>query len=646
MTTTPPLLGGRYEVVGLLGHGGMAEVYRGVDTRLGRPVAIKVLRADLARDSNFLGRFRREAQSAAGLNHPSIVAIYDSGEDSTTDLRGGAVPLPYIVMEVVEGETLRERLTREQTVSPDEAARLTEGVLSALDYSHRMGIVHRDIKPGNVMVTTKGEVKVCDFGIARAVSDSSSTMTQTQAVIGTAQYLSPEQAQGQPVDARSDLYSTGCLLFELLAGRAPFIGDSPVSVAYQHVGQQPQPPSIFEEGIPASFDTVTLHALVKDRDRRYQSAVQFRADVAAARTGRPLSAEAAGTAAAAQASAAGVTTLLGAAGAAGGATTLDDAAMSAGAGVGAGGVGVEDGGPDEPDARPDPGSVPAGGTPEEAGRRRRGPASALIILAVVAALVLVGIAGRALYRQAQGPTEVAVPRVVGSMVDAARATLVGQKFVVDVTTVTNDSAPAGQVVKQTPDGAATAAQGSTVFLDVSSGPGQVTVPDVSGLSQAAATAALATDGITVDLVDLVDNPAQPKDKVIGTDPAYGTVIRKNTPVTLRISSGKLPVPDVTTKNFSVAQATLTQNGLTSQIVAVDDATALVGTVLKQDPAPGTIVASGTKVTLTIARAPLPTTQTTTVTTTVTAPPTTPTTPTTTPTTPSGTTTSGRTRPVG
>ncbi len=643
MTTTPPLLGGRYEVVGLLGHGGMAEVYRGVDTRLGRPVAIKVLRADLARDSNFLGRFRREAQSAAGLNHPSIVAIYDSGEDSTTDLRGGAVPLPYIVMEVVEGETLRERLTREQTVSPDEAARLTEGVLSALDYSHRMGIVHRDIKPGNVMVTTKGEVKVCDFGIARAVSDSSSTMTQTQAVIGTAQYLSPEQAQGQPVDARSDLYSTGCLLFELLAGRAPFIGDSPVSVAYQHVGQQPQPPSIFEEGIPASFDTVTLHALVKDRDRRYQSAVQFRADVAAARTGRPLSAEAAGTAAAALASAAGVTTLLGAAGAAGGATTLDDAAMSAGAGAGAGGVGVEDGGPDEPEARPEPGGMPPGGPPEEAGRRRRGPASALILLAVVAALVLVAIAGRALFTQAQGPTEVAVPRVVGSMVDAARATLVGQKFVVDVTTVTNDSAPAGQVVKQTPDGAATAAQGSTVFLDVSSGPGQVTVPDVSGLSQAAATAALATDGITVDLVDLVDNPAQPKDKVIGTDPTYGTVIRKNTPVTLRISSGKLPVPDVTTKNFSVAQATLTQNGLTSQIVAVDDATALVGTVLKQDPAPGTIVASGTKVTLTIARAPLPTTQTTTVTTTVTAPPTTPTT---TPTTPTGTTTSGRTRPVG
>ena len=651
MTTTPPLLGGRYEVVGLLGHGGMAEVYRGVDTRLGRPVAIKVLRADLARDSTFLGRFRREAQSAAGLNHPSIVAIYDSGEDSTTDLRGSTVPLPYIVMEVVEGETLRERLTREHTVSPDEAARLTEGVLSALDYSHRMGIVHRDIKPGNVMVTTKGEVKVCDFGIARAVSDSSSTMTQTQAVIGTAQYLSPEQAQGQQVDTRSDLYSTGCLLFELLAGRAPFIGDSPVSVAYQHVGQQPQPPSIFEEGIPSSFDTVTLHALVKDRERRYQSAVEFRSDVAAARTGRPLSAAAAGTAAAALASGAGLTAILAPAG---GTTALDAAAVGTGDAAGngggsGGGSGTSGAGgpahdpanpanPADPDPRLDTGGIPVPGRPGEAGRRR-GPAYVLITLAVVAALVLVTIAGRALLHQAQRPTEVAVPRVVGSMVEAARATLVGKKFVVDVTTVTNDTAPSGQVVKQSPDAAVLAVEGSTVSLDVSSGPGQVTVPDVSGLSQAEATSTLKGDGIGVRLVDLVDSPAQPKDKVIGTDPAYGAVVKKNSAVTLRISSGKLPVPDVTTKNFSVAQATLTQNGLTSEIVAVDDTTALVGTVLKQDPAPGTIVASGTKVTLTIARAPLPTTQTTTVTTTVTAPPTTPTTPV-------GSTTSGRTKPVG
>lgn len=635
MAMPPPLLGGRYEVGDLIGHGGMAEVYRGLDTRLGRPVAIKVLRSDLARDNNFLGRFRREAQSAAGLNHPSIVAIYDSGEDATTDLRGNSVPLPYIVMEVVEGETLRERLTREHTVSSDEAARLTEGVLSALAYSHRMGIVHRDIKPANVMVTTKGEVKVMDFGIARAVADSSATMTQTQAVIGTAQYLSPEQAQGQQVDARSDLYSTGCLLFELLAGRAPFIGDSPVSVAYQHVGEQPQPPSSFEEGIPAPFDTVTLHALVKDRERRYQSAMEFRADLSAARTGRPLSAEAAGTAAAAEASGSGVTTVLPAAGTA----AARDAAGRLPAGVEGPGATRPTG---DAGGRPfDTGGMPAVGRQlEGVERRRRGPAYVLVALAVVAALALVGVAGRALLQQNQGPTEVAVPRVVGSMLDVARASLVAKSFAVRVTGVTNDTAPSGQVVSQDPVAAAMVVQGSTVSLEVSSGPGQATVPDVAGLTQAEATKALQDNGIVVKLVDLVDSPVQPKDRVISTDPAFGEVVAKNSAVTLRIASGKLPVPDVTTKNFSVAQATLTQDGLVSDIVAVDDATALVGTVLKQDPAAGTIVESGTKVTLTIARAPLPTTQTTTVTTTVTAPPTTPT-----PsgTTPSGTTTSGTPR---
>jgi len=235
------LLGGRYQVGALIGRGGMAEVHAGHDTRLGRTVAIKMLRSDLARDPMFLARFRREAQSAAGLNHPAIVAVYDSGEDEDTDSSGATIALPYIVMEYVEGRTLREILNDTTVMDPAEAARVTEGVLDALSYSHRMGIVHRDIKPANVMLTPAGEVKVMDFGIARAIADTAATMTQTQSVIGTAQYLSPEQAQGKQVDARSDLYSAGCLLYELLTGRTPFVGDSPVSVAYQHVGQAPQP---------------------------------------------------------------------------------------------------------------------------------------------------------------------------------------------------------------------------------------------------------------------------------------------------------------------------------------------------------------------------------------------------------------------
>ena len=252
---------------------------------------------DLARDTSFLTRFRREAQSAAGLNHASIVAVYDSGEDHTIESGGARVPMPYIVMEYVEGKTLRELLNDRSPLEPAEAARITEGVLDALAYSHRMGIVHRDIKPANVMMGSHGDIKVMDFGIARAVADTSATMTQTQAVIGTAQYLSPEQAQGQPVDARSDLYSTGCLLFELLTGRPPFKGDSPVAIAYQHVGEAPPRPSTFNPDVDPALDAVVLHALVKDREGRYQDATAFRADLQAARLGRPISAAARGTAA-------------------------------------------------------------------------------------------------------------------------------------------------------------------------------------------------------------------------------------------------------------------------------------------------------------------------------------------------------------
>ena len=232
------LLGGRYELGELLGRGGMADVRRGYDTRLGRTVAIKTLRSDLASDPSLHARFRREAQNAAGLNHPAIVSVYDTGED---ELDGE--PIPYIVMEFVPGRTLRDVLREGRAILPERALEITSDVLRALAYSHRAGIIHRDIKPGNVMLTPAGDVKVMDFGIARAISDSSSTMTQTAAVMGTAQYLSPEQARGEKVDARSDLYSTGCLLYELLTGRPPFVGDSPVSVAYQHVREAPEPPS-------------------------------------------------------------------------------------------------------------------------------------------------------------------------------------------------------------------------------------------------------------------------------------------------------------------------------------------------------------------------------------------------------------------
>ena len=283
------MIGGRYELGELLGRGGMAEVRKGTDSRLGRVVAIKRLRTDLASDSTFQARFRREAQSAASLNHPAIVSVYDTGEELATD--GSGVAQPYIVMEFVAGRTLRDILREGRKILPERALEITSGVLSALDYSHRAGIIHRDIKPGNVMLTPSGDVKVMDFGIARAMSDSN-TMTQTAAVVGTAQYLSPEQARGETVDSRSDVYSAGCLLYELLTGRPPFVGDSPVAVAYQHVREQAAPPSAHDEDLPPAVDAIVMKALAKRLEDRYQSAAAMRSDIERYLAGRPVQAPA------------------------------------------------------------------------------------------------------------------------------------------------------------------------------------------------------------------------------------------------------------------------------------------------------------------------------------------------------------------
>src|SRR6202142_3456210 len=281
----PRPLGGRYELEGVVGRGGMAEVFRARDIRLDRIVGVKTLRDDLARDQTFQARFRREAQSAASLNKPSIVAVYDTGED---DDAATGIPVPYIVMEFVDGRTVRDLLQSDHRLLPERSLEIIDGVLGALDYSHESGIVHRDIKPGNVMVTRNGDIKVMDFGIARAMSDNQATMTQTAQVIGTAQYLSPEQARGERVDARSDLYSTGCLMYELLTGRPPFTGDSPVAIAYQHVRENPIPPSVVDPEIPAWADAIVLKAMAKDPAERYQSAAEMRTDIQRALSGVPV----------------------------------------------------------------------------------------------------------------------------------------------------------------------------------------------------------------------------------------------------------------------------------------------------------------------------------------------------------------------
>ncbi|MBT2472732.1 serine/threonine protein kinase [Streptomyces sp. ISL-66] len=264
---------GRYRLTHRLGRGGMAEVFAAEDVRLGRTVAVKLLRPDLAEDPVSKARFTREAQSVAGLNHHAVVAVYDSGED-----RVGPSVVPYIVMELVEGRTIRELLLSAEAPGPEQALIITAGVLEALAYSHQHGIVHRDIKPANVIITETGAVKVMDFGIARALHGAQSTMTQTGMVMGTPQYLSPEQALGKAVDHRSDLYATGCLLYELLALRPPFTGETPLSVVYQHVQDAPVPPSQLPEGqhIPQELDGLVMRSLAKDPDDRFQSAEEMR----------------------------------------------------------------------------------------------------------------------------------------------------------------------------------------------------------------------------------------------------------------------------------------------------------------------------------------------------------------------------------
>jgi len=584
------LLGGRYQVGALIGRGGMAEVHAGHDTRLGRTVAIKMLRSDLARDPAFLARFRREAQSAAGLNHPAIVAVYDSGEDEDTDSGGGKVALPYIVMEYVEGRTLREILDETKVLEAADAARVTEGVLDALSYSHRMGIVHRDIKPANVMLTPAGAVKVMDFGIARAIADTAATMTQTKSVIGTAQYLSPEQAQGNHVDARSDLYSTGCLLYELLTGRTPFVGDSPVSIAYQHVGQAPQPPSIHQPGLSADFDAVVLHSLVKDRDARYQDAAQFHSDLAAARSGRPISSAARGTAAAAA---------LGTAGLAGDPTmTMGQTEAQTGAQTDTTRVAGAHRSPQHNTA-----TLPAiGRDPSEVPPKPHKATYALLTLAVIAALVLVGLAGKAMFGGDKTPM-LSVPSVMSLTQSQAVAKLRSVGFVAAISTTISE-AEKGKVIDQSPPAGERHPAKTTVTITVSSGPGEAVVPDVTGFNEDSARAAITAVGLTVGKVTPVNDPKFDKGKVIETVPKASSTVAAGSAVSLRVSSGKVKVPDVVGAALGDAQQTLADARLKYKTEFVDSDKP-EGTVLAQTHA-GKTVDVGTQILLKVARVPQPT----------------------------------------
>jgi beta-lactam-binding protein with PASTA domain/predicted Ser/Thr protein kinase len=510
----PRILGGRYEVGELIGRGGMAEVHIGHDTRLGRTVAIKILRSDLARDPSFQARFRREAQAAASLNHPAVVAVYDTGEDVTNEPGGAIAHVPFIVMEYVEGHTVRDILRDGAAVPIDEAVEITAGVLSALEYSHRAGIVHRDIKPANVMLTPTGAVKVMDFGIARAMADSAGTMTQTQAVIGTAQYLSPEQARGEAVDSRSDLYSTGCLLFELLTGRPPFIGDSPVAVAYQHAREEPRPPSTYASDVPEALDRITLKALAKDREQRYRSASEFRNDLEAVLRGAPVSAT--------------VPVVVPVPLSDQGSETAATQVMTPAAAWGPTGAAAA-------------ASSQAYAEEEDEPPSRRWILWLLIAIAVAAIGAIIWAMVNA---SPPPPTTVAVPDVVNMAQADAETTIRELGLVPEVSQEASLDVAKGTVISTTPEAGTEVEKDSTVTVVVSSGADAVEITDMSNWSQTQAETWLKDNGFNGYKFTEDYSPDVPKDKVIKTDPAAGeSVDPTTTEVTVYLSNGQVQVPD-------------------------------------------------------------------------------------------------------
>ncbi|MBK3531396.1 Stk1 family PASTA domain-containing Ser/Thr kinase [Streptomyces rubiginosohelvolus] len=575
----PRRLGGRYELGSVLGRGGMAEVYLAHDTRLGRTVAVKTLRADLARDPSFQARFRREAQSAASLNHPAIVAVYDTGEDYVD-----GVSIPYIVMEYVDGSTLRELLHSGRRLLPERTLEMTVGILQALEYSHRAQIVHRDIKPANVMLTRTGQVKVMDFGIARAMGDSGMTMTQTAAVIGTAQYLSPEQAKGEQVDARSDLYSTGCLLYELLAVRPPFVGDSPVAVAYQHVREEPQPPSNFDPEITPEMDAIVLKALTKDPDYRYQSADEMRADIEACLDGQPVAATAA---------------------------------------MGAAGYGGYDGyNPDQPTTalRPtDPNNAQTSMLPpvnpddggygydDRQGRRRQQKKSntSTILLVVAGILVLIGaiLIGRVIFSDNGGDDQVKAPNLVGSTLEEAQ-TLASRTGV----TVTKgadepcEQQEKGQICSQDPSADAMMDKDGTVTVVVSSGAPKVEVPNVLEKSEDGAREELESKGFSVNVTTAESEAAE--GTVIKQNPKGGQKADEESEVTITIAKKTTdPMPDVRTRQYDAAVAQLNQLGFTNVSRTDVDSDKPAGEVIEQTPAGPSNQAKDVQIVLKVSKGP-------------------------------------------
>ncbi|GAA1211240.1 Stk1 family PASTA domain-containing Ser/Thr kinase [Rhodoglobus aureus] len=532
-------LAGRYQIGELLGHGGMADVHLGMDSRLGRRVAIKLLKPALANDPAFRTRFRREAHDAAKMAHPTIVRIFDAGEESVIDPSGHETLIPFIIMEYVDGRLLKD-IVAEGALVPAEAARIVSQVLTALEYSHRAGVVHRDIKPGNIMVTTGGQVKVMDFGIARAVSDSAATIAESSAIVGTAQYFSPEQARGESVDARSDLYSTGVVLFELLTGQPPFTGENPVAVAYQHVNSEAIPPSTSTAAVSPALDAVVLRSLSKDRFDRYQSAAEFRTEVESAAAGAvPQRKQLASTDF--NATLFGVNP---------NATAGSDATFRQ--------LAV-----DENDRTP---------------RTQNRPPVAWIwggiaLMTVVIVTVVVW-AFSLTPAQLSGTSAVDVPDVASMTYEEGEALLTELDLNAKRINQTSETVDEGVIIRTDPGPGQTVPLGFEVEVVVSQGRTTVTVPNVSNMQEATAIKLLESAGLVYGSSSQTYSPNLKKGTVISSDPrgdaertSDGSVIREGETVNLVISNGLVQIPSVTGKNIGEANTTLTALQLSVKLTA-------------------------------------------------------------------------------
>ena len=539
--------GGRYEVIERVGLGGMAEVYRARDELLGREVAVKVLNDKLSGDKSFVERFRREAQAAANLSHPNIVSLYDYGSDEGAN---------FIVMELIDGRGLEQIIAEEGPLLPERAAEMASDVARALERAHATGLVHRDIKPSNIMITSYGQTKVTDFGIARAIGDGNQTMTQTGMVIGTASYLSPEQAQGNSVDARSDVYALGCVLYEMLTGGPPFKGDTPLSIAYKHVREDAEKPSTINPDVPPALDAIVMKALAKNPDNRYQSAREMRDDLQRFLAGEQIHA----------------TPLLA------GTTTVAPAA--------AGGTQVirrEEEWVDEPD-------------PE---RRKAGlyVAVALLILGVFALLAY--LLANNLLGEEETATKVRVPDVVGEDQDDARALLEDKGLEVDVKRKAS-SEEEGIVIEQDPAQGERIDEGDTVTITVSTGPRQVEVPEVIGLTQEEAEAEITGAKLKVGDVSMETSDEVERGSVISQSPEPGEEVDARSEVDLVVSGGPeaVTVPSVIGQSQDTAIAEIQAAGLTADVLSAPSEEE-EGTVIAQDPEGGAEAEPGDIVTITV-----------------------------------------------